>query len=103
MQAEHYIKDYIIIKDGTARILGKEHLKAEVVARMHIGGNASIDEVMEHYNLSRAQIHAILAYYYENQTELDAAYEAAFNDPRIVKSSDLREKISKRQQHSSDD
>jgi len=96
------IQDYITFKDGTARVVGKEHLKAEVVARMHTGGNASIEEVMEHYDLTRAQVHAVLAYYDENQAELDAAYEEAWNDPRLVKSSDLRERIRNRQNPSKD-
>lgn len=93
MQAEHYIKDYIAFKDGTARIMGKEHLKAEVVARMHTGGQATIEDVMEHYDLTRAQVHAVLAYYYENQAELDETYEESWNDPRVIKSSDLRQRI----------
>ena len=97
MQAEHYIKDYIVFKDGTARVMGKDHLKAEVVARMHTGGQASIDAVMTHYDLTRAQVHAVLAYYYENQAELDEAYEQGWNDPRMIKSSDLRQKIEARQ------
>jgi len=100
MQAEHYIKDYIVFKDGTARVMGKEHLKAEVVARMHTGGQATIEDVMEHYNLTRAQVHAVLAYYYENQAELDEAYEQVWNDSRVIKSSDLRQKIEARQMSS---
>lgn len=86
----------ITFKDGTARVVGKEHLKAEVVARMHTGGNASIEEVMEHYDLTRAQVHAVLAYYYENQVKLDVAYEETWNDPRLIKSADLCEKIRNR-------
>ena len=68
------VVNHIVMIDGQARIAGKQHLKAEMVARMYVDGDVSIDEVMAHYGLSAAEIHAALAYYYDNQAELDAAY-----------------------------
>lgn len=96
MQEKTAIKDYIVFRDGEARIVGKEHLKAELVARMHEKGNASIEYVMEHYDLSRSQVHAALTYYYENQEELDAAYEESWSDSRTIRSTDLRARIEAR-------
>lgn len=96
MSANTVIKSYITFEDGEARIVGKTHLKAEIVARMHANGGASIDEVKAHYDLTRAEVHAALSYYYENREVLDAAYEEAFNDSRVVKSSDMRAKIEAR-------
>ena len=96
MQAKTVIKDYIVFKDGEARIAGKAHLKAELVARMHVSGDAPIEYVMEHYGLTRAQVHAALAYYYENQQALDEAYEASWAESQGIKSADLRARIEAR-------
>lgn len=93
---------YIIFKNKIAQVAGKEHLKAEPIARMHVGGGATIEEVMEHYQLTRAQVHAVLAYYYENQEELDQAYDEAMNDPRLIQSTDLRKTIESRQKTNPD-
>ena len=72
----------ITFKDGEARIVGKEHLKAELVARMHVSGGATIDYVMAHYGLTQAQVHVALTYYYENREALDEAYEKSWADFR---------------------
>jgi uncharacterized protein (DUF433 family) len=90
------IKDYIVFKDNEARIVGKEHLKAELVARMHVNGERDIEYVMEHYGLTRAEVHAALTYYYENQQALDEAYEKSWAESKAVKSSDLRARIEAR-------
>lgn len=66
---------HIIFKDGHARIDGKEHLKAELVARMVVDGDYPVNEVMTHYGLSAAEVHAALTYYYDHRAELDAAHE----------------------------
>ena len=69
------IINHIVIKDGEARIEGKEHLKAEMIARMYVDGDHIIEDVMAHYGLTAGQVHAAIAYYYDNQAELDAAHE----------------------------
>lgn len=71
------IISHIIMIDGEARIERKPHLKAEMVARMFINGDYSIEEVMQHYDLTPSEVHAALAYYYDNRPALDAAYGAA--------------------------
>ena len=68
------ITTHIIMKNGQAYIEGKEHLKAEMVARMYVDGDYSIDEVMSHYHLTAAEVHAALSYYYDNRDELEAAH-----------------------------
>ena len=68
------IINHIVMKDGQAHIEGKEHLKAEMVARMYTDGDYSVEDVMAHYVLTAAEVHAAIAYYYDNQTALDAAY-----------------------------
>ncbi len=89
--------DYITFKDGEARITGKEHLKAELVARMHVNGERSIAYVMDHYGLTRSEVYAALAYYYENQGTLDEAYERAWRESKAVKSADFEAEIRTRQ------
>jgi uncharacterized protein (DUF433 family) len=96
MNPKTVIHDYIIFKDGTARIVGSEHLKAELVARMHVNGERSIDFVMAHYGLTRAQVHAALAYYYENQEVLDAEYEHDWATSQATKSDVFRAELQAR-------
>src|SRR5689334_7178636 len=76
------VVSHIVIKNSEARIAGKEHLKAEMVARMHVDGEASIEDVMAYYGLTAAEVHAALAYYYDNQSELDAATKQVLTEIR---------------------
>lgn len=76
------MNSHIVIREGQAWIEGKEHLKAEMVARMYVDGDYTIEEVMTHYGLSAGEVHAALAYYYDNREALDAAHEAALLEIR---------------------
>ena len=67
--------NHIVIRNRQAYIEGKPHLKAEMVARMYIDGDYTIEDVMAQYGLAAAEVHAALTYYYDNRTELDAAHE----------------------------
>ncbi|MDX2078936.1 MAG: hypothetical protein SFZ02_21060 [bacterium] len=69
------LTNHIIIKDGIAYIAERGHLKAEMVARMVVDGGYTVEETMEHYDLSASQVYSVLAYYYDNQTALDEAHE----------------------------
>jgi uncharacterized protein (DUF433 family) len=68
--------NHIEIRNGQAYIRGTNK-KAEMVARMYVGTEYSIEEVMEQYNLSAAEVHAAIAYYYDNQEVLDARHQQA--------------------------
>ena len=68
--------NHIEIRDEQAYIRGTNR-KAEMVARMYVGTEYSIEEVMEHYNLSAAEVHSAIAYYYDNQVTLDARHQQA--------------------------
>lgn len=76
----HIISSHIVIREGQARMEGKEHLKAEMVARMVVDGDYTIEQVMTHYELTAAEVHAALTYYYDNQSELDAAHAALLSE-----------------------
>jgi hypothetical protein len=47
-----------------------------MVAGMVLQAGATIEQVAEHYNLTYAEVHAALAYYYDNQ----AAFERENRD-----------------------
>lgn len=68
--------NHIEIRGEHAYIRGTNK-KAEMVARMYVGTDYSIEEVMEHYNLNASEVHAAISYYYDNQAELDARHETA--------------------------
>ena len=68
--------NHIEIRDEQAYIRGTNK-KAELVARMYVGTEYSIEDVMEQYNLSAAEVHAAIAYYYDNQDVLDARHQQA--------------------------
>lgn len=67
--------NHIIIKNNIAYIAERGHLKAEMVARMVVDGGYTIEQTMEHYNLSHAEVYSALAYYYDNRDVLDDAHE----------------------------
>ena len=76
------IMSHLVMKDGQGRIKGKEHIKAEMVARMYVGTDYEIEDVMAQYNLTAAEVHAAIACYYDNQEALDAAHEAVLSEIR---------------------
>jgi hypothetical protein len=76
------IVNHIIMIDGEGRIDRIASLKAEMVARLVVDGGYSIEAAMEHYRLSASEVHAALAYYYDNQHALDSAQEAVMNEIR---------------------
>jgi len=70
------IINHIEIREDKAFIRGTNK-KAEMVARMYVDTEYTIADVMEQYNLSAAEVHAAIAYYYDNQTALDERHQAA--------------------------
>lgn len=69
------IISHIELRDGVGYLRGR-NLKAKMVARMHLWEHQPIEAVMQHYGLSTAEVYAALAFYYDNQAELDAEYAA---------------------------
>lgn len=68
--------NHIEIRDGQARIVGRNVKVKMVISRLIHGTGATIEEVMAQYNLSRAEVHAVLAYYYDHKDEVDRFFEA---------------------------
>src|SRR6266513_897113 len=65
---------YIVATPGTlggkARIAGRR-ISVEDIAIWHDRLGKTVDEVCAEYDLSLAEVHAALAYYFDHQTEID--------------------------------
>ena len=68
--------NHIEIRAGRGYIAGR-NVKAEMVARMYVGTDYTVADVMEHYDLSAAEVHAAIAFYYDHRAELDARHTEA--------------------------
>jgi uncharacterized protein (DUF433 family) len=62
--------NYIEIRDNRPLIAGTG-IKVAIIANMIVHHNTSIDWIVENYDLTPAQIHAALSYYYDHAEELD--------------------------------
>jgi uncharacterized protein (DUF433 family) len=63
--------NHIEIRNGQARIAGRNVKVKMVISRLIHGVPPTIEEVMEQYNLSRAEVLACLAYYYDYQDMIE--------------------------------
>lgn len=68
-------KQHIEIRDGQARLTGRNLKVKMVISRLFHGAGASVDEVMEQYNLTRAEVHAVITYYYDYREAIDRYFE----------------------------
>ncbi|MFN8377001.1 MAG: DUF433 domain-containing protein [Anaerolineae bacterium] len=66
---------HIEIRDGQAYITGRNIKVKMVISRLVHGTNATIEEVMEQYDLSPAEAHSVVAYYYDHKVEVDQYFE----------------------------
>ncbi len=62
--------NYVEIRDGRPVIAGTG-LKVAIIANMIVHNDTPIPWVVENYDLTPAQIHAALSYYYDHAEELD--------------------------------
>jgi uncharacterized protein (DUF433 family) len=84
--------EHIEIRNGQARISGRQTKVKMFISRLLDGTGATVDEVMEQYNLSRAEVLACLSYYYDYQEVIEkhfvaqeqAAHEAAIPLDELV-------------------
>lgn len=67
--------EHIEIRDGQARIKGRQVKVKMVISRLLHGTGARIEEVMEQYNLSRAEVLACLSYYYDYQSAIEEHFD----------------------------
>jgi uncharacterized protein (DUF433 family) len=98
------VRNHIEIRNQEGFIRGR-NLKAKMVARMRLWENHSIEDVMKHYNITPAEVHAALAFYYDNHEKLDAEYQESMkllNDGGTA-TSEFRDKIEERKQNTPDE
>lgn len=70
------VVQHIIIENDVAYIAQRGHLKAEMVARMVVDGDYTVEETARHYDLSIGEVYAALAYYHDNKALLDERHQA---------------------------
>jgi uncharacterized protein (DUF433 family) len=58
-------------RGGKPRIVGRR-ITVSDVATWFLQMGQTIDEIVQDYDLSHAQVHAALAYYYDHRAEIDA-------------------------------
>ena len=67
--------EHIEIREGQARISGRNTKVKMIISRLLYGTGATVEEVMEQYNLSRAEVLACLSYYYDYQDAIEKHFE----------------------------
>lgn len=84
------------VSHGVPRISGTRVRVQDVIA-WYLRGGWSVEQIVQEFGLSPAQIHAALAYYYDHQVEIDQALDQddLVNVGRDIK--DLQEQIARRQ------
>lgn len=86
------------VRSGKPRIVGRRITVADV-AFWYLRQGRSIDEIAQEYNLTHAQIHAALTYYYDHRAAIDqreAADTAAAEQLKSQYPSKLQTKLNPR-------
>lgn len=65
---------HIVMVQGQP-VVGAQRVKVKMIINSVVRGNASIEVISAQYSLSAAEVHAALAYYYDNQAEFDHQFE----------------------------
>jgi uncharacterized protein (DUF433 family) len=68
--------NHIEIVDGRAMIRGK-NIKAKLVASLIVKAGATVEEAVEQYQLTPAEVHAALAYYYDHRETIEQSFDEA--------------------------
>lgn len=91
--------DYIVktprVVGGRARIAGRR-IPVWQIANVYVRLDGPIDEITDMYDLTPAQVHAALAYYYDHQAEIDAEIEEAYEIARTAVISDTQRELEAR-------
>jgi uncharacterized protein (DUF433 family) len=90
MTVPETINQHLEYRRGDVRIVGTGY-KARVVASVHIHGGLNIEDTADSFDISLAQMHAALAYYYDNFEQFNAEDTA----PPLVPMIDANEAVKK--------
>ncbi len=66
---------HIELRDDQVYIVGRNLKVKMVISRLIHGIGATVEAVMEQYNLSRSEVLACLEYYYDHQRAIDRVFE----------------------------
>lgn len=64
------------LRDGVAYIIGTS-IKVSVIVSNYVYGESSIEWITENYDLTPAQVHTALAYYYDHSAEIDEQHQSS--------------------------
>jgi uncharacterized protein (DUF433 family) len=93
------------IRGGKPRIAGRRITVADVTI-MHLKMGQPLTQIAQDYNLSLAELHAALSYYYDHQAEIEQSITAAetfAEEFRQTNSSPLQQKLITQQQNDRSD
>ncbi|MGB7341361.1 MAG: hypothetical protein WBC91_20870 [Phototrophicaceae bacterium] len=86
------IKQHITMKGDIGYLTDHPHLKAHIVAQMHIHGSVPIADVAEQYGVELADVYAAIAFYYDNRTKIEQAHAEKQNRARILGGKNFQER-----------
>ena len=94
------IINHVEIRQGTGYIKCR-NIKTEMVARQHVMEQHSISDIAIQYDLSPAEVYSAIAFYYDNQEQLDAGYNTSLQLAQDIGTSfsDFQAMIEKRKQN----
>ena len=91
---------HIVMDDtGTPRTING-WVKVKMIVQNRIFANASLEDIADHYGIHLSDVHAAMAYYYDNQAVMDAQFEEDEELTRRygVSGEELKARILKRMQ-----
>jgi len=68
--------NYIELREGIAYIIGTS-VKVAVIVSSYVYADSSIEWISENYDLTPAQVHTALAYYYDHPTEINRQHHTS--------------------------
>jgi uncharacterized protein (DUF433 family) len=96
-----YIEISADVRSGKPRIVGRRITVADI-AILYLRMGQSLETIATEYSLSLAAVHAAMAYYYDNQAEIDRSITESEEFAEMMRQqrrSPLQEKLANRAQH----
>jgi uncharacterized protein (DUF433 family) len=75
IQAINYVVKTADFRNGEPYIAGR-HVSVEFIASLYVNHGATAEEIAQAQELTPAQVHAALAYYYDHTAEIQAIWAA---------------------------
>ena len=94
----------LIDESGTPRTINRR-VKVKMIIQKHLAGGEGFQDIAAHYGIDLADVHAAMAYYYDNKAAMDADFvraEALVKEVGVSEA-ELKEKILHRMKQLGDD